>query len=61
MFIMMKKSGFVYIYNPQQAAFYISKGMEVKDTGINKTTNKVWYKFGYQETSEVYSEWCNRK
>jgi hypothetical protein len=56
----MKESGFVYIYNIEQAQFYISKGIKVIDTGINKRTNRVWYKFSYDDTLQTYSEWCNR-
>jgi len=55
-----QKSNFVYIYNPQQASFYISNGVSPLDTGVNIKTGKVWYKFGYYETLEVYSRWCTR-
>lgn len=57
---MTNKSGFVYIYNPDQAAFYISKGIKVLDTGIHPVTKKVWFKFGYYDSSEAYFEWCER-
>ncbi len=56
-----KKDGNVYIYNPEQANFYISKGVNPESTGIHPKTRRVWYKFDYNKTLEVYSEWCNRK
>jgi hypothetical protein len=57
---MTEKSGLVYIYNPEQASFYISRGVKLLDTGINKRTNKIWFKFGYYESSDAYFEWCTR-
>lgn len=50
----------VYIYNPEQASYYMSKGIIAKATGIHPTTKRVWYKFGFNETSDVYQEWCTR-
>lgn len=50
----------VYIYNPEQANFYVSKGIMMKATGVHPTTKRVWYKFGFDETTEVYSQWCTR-
>lgn len=50
----------VYIYNPHQAYFYIQSGVQPLATGINHKTNKVWFKFGFNETTDVYSKWCTR-
>ena len=51
---------YIYIYNPIQSNYYISQGIMIKETGIHPKTKKAWYKFGYLETLEVYSKWCNR-
>ena len=51
---------YIYIYNPIQSNYYISQGIMIKETGIHPETKKTWYKFGYEETLEVYSKWCNR-
>lgn len=51
---------YVYIYNPEQASFYMSKGIMAKATGIHPVTKRVWYKFGFTETTEVYGQWCTR-
>ena len=57
----MKKSNKVYIYNVEQARFYISKGINPIDVGIHKKTKKAYYVFGYYETKEVWNEWCTRE
>lgn len=57
---MNEKSGFIYIYNPLQAAFYISKGIKPIETGVHYKTNKTFFKFSYQESSDAYFEWCGR-
>jgi len=54
------KSGVVYIYNPLQAAFYISKGINPLETGVHNKTKKTFFKFDYLDSSEVYFEWCAR-
>ena len=51
----------VYIYNPLQASFYIRNGMRVLDTGVHHKTKKAFWVFDFNETEEIYSEWCNRK
>jgi hypothetical protein len=56
----VKESGFVYIYNIEQARYYILNNVKLLDTGLNKRTNKVWYKFSYNDTLQVYADWCNR-
>jgi len=55
------KDKVMYIYNPLQANFYMSKGIKPLGTGINPKTNRIWYKFSFNETLEAYSEWCKRK
>lgn len=50
-----------YIYNPTQANFYIENGIKCLKTGINPTTNKVFWAFNWYETIEIYKIWCERK
>lgn len=50
----------IYIYNPIQSNYYISQGVMIKEVGIHPITKKPWYKFGFKESYDVYSEWCNR-
>ncbi|EGT0683774.1 hypothetical protein [Clostridium perfringens] len=49
-----------YIYNWQQAYFYMKNGvMPLERPGVNKSSGKVYFIFGAEETKEVYSKWCN--
>jgi hypothetical protein len=50
-----------YIYNPEQAKFYVLNGAIVIDTGVNQNTNKIYWVFGYDDTKEVYQLWLNNK
>ena len=48
----------VYIFNPYQAEYYISKGLQVKKIGVHYTTRKPFYCFVREETIEPFREWC---
>ena len=50
----------MYIYNIKQASYYMENGCKPIGTGINKNTNKIWYKFYKDETEHVYNLWMNR-
>lgn len=51
-----------YIYNLDQAYFYIQNGViPISVPKINPSTGKVYFTFGDVETREVYSRWCTRK
>lgn len=50
----------MFIYNIMQANHYINNGCVPIATGINPNTNKVWYKFFKDETTEAYNLWMNR-
>ena len=53
--------GIKYIYNMEQAYFYIEKG--VKPLGkpeVNPKTNKIFFKFNFDDTKEVYDLWCKK-
>ncbi|NMM65539.1 hypothetical protein HBE96_23460 [Clostridium sp. P21] len=51
-----------YIYNLQQAYFYIQNGVLPLDPpAINHNTNKVYFTFNNEKTKEVYKLWCDRK
>lgn len=49
-----------YIYNVQQARYFIRKGGIVMDTGIHYITNKPFWAFDYDKTVPLMREWCNR-
>jgi hypothetical protein len=50
-----------YLYNMLQVNFYLSRGICPLEIGINSTTRKTWVKFGWNQTTNIYQEWCNRK
>lgn len=50
-----------FIYNPQQAMFYINNGVECIDQGNHTRTGKAFWVFIHDETNEAYAEWCNRE
>ena len=54
-------TGVKYIYNVQQAKFFIKYGVKCIDTGINPSTGKVFWAFGYDECQEAYNVWNNNK
>ncbi|HFD2033484.1 TPA: hypothetical protein ACF2DD_002061 [Clostridium perfringens] len=59
---MNSKSGKVYIYNYEQAYFYISSGVfPINRPEIHPTTNKVYFTFNWNDVQEVYKIWCNNK
>jgi len=51
---------YVFIYNPEQASFYMENGVAPKATGVHPKTKRIWFKFGFNESSDVYSQWCVR-
>ena len=51
---------YVFIYNPEQASFYMQNGVMAKSTGIHPKTKRVWFKFGFDDSSDVYGQWCVR-
>lgn len=55
----------IRILNPRQAAFYVSRGLEIQD--IEASTDRrtgepvlVFY-FIKEDTKELFDEWCRRK
>ena len=51
---------YIYIYNENQAFFYIENGLRPLETGVNPKTNKTWYKFKRDLTKELFDKWCKR-
>lgn len=51
------KSNKVYIYNTEQARFYISNGVNPIDLGVNKITKKPYYVFDYYGSAEIWDMW----
>ncbi len=59
----MKKKysyGHVFIYNPEQKDFYINEGCNLIDSDIHKKTKKQFWVFGFEDTQEAYTKWCNK-
>ena len=54
-------SGKKYIYNWEQANFYIEEGCKVLGTGKHHTTGKIFYVFDWKETQHAYEKWLIRK
>jgi len=56
--------GIIRILNPRQAAFYVSRGLEIQDIELSEDKSKepifVYY-FNKDETKQPYDEWCKRK
>lgn len=51
-----------YIYNPQQALFYIKQGQVPILIGTNDRTHKTWHKFkDSAELQNIYQQWIDRK
>nr|DAY47846.1 MAG TPA: hypothetical protein [Caudoviricetes sp.] len=49
-----------FIYNVQQARYFIQLGGIVIDTGVHAKTNKPFWVFDFDETRELMKMWCNR-
>ncbi|MGL5327894.1 MAG: hypothetical protein ACRDD7_01410 [Peptostreptococcaceae bacterium] len=47
-----------YIYNHQQANFYMEKGVRCVGTGVNPTTNCVYWVFYTKDSQLAYEQWC---
>lgn len=58
---MASMRGVKFIYNPNQMAFYISKGCKLLYSDIHNKSGKRFWAFNWEDTQEAYSEWCNRK
>lgn len=50
-----------YIYNVEQANFYMEHGVKCLGTGIHCKTNMVFYKFKWEDTIEVFDLWMKNK
>ena len=54
-------SGKKYIYNPEQAQFFIDYGVECLEKGYNYKSKAHYWVFGYDECQEAYDVWNSRK
>ena len=50
-----------YIYNPEQATFYINNKIKVISVGVHYKTNKMFWIFDFNDTKDVYIKWLNNK
>jgi len=49
-----------YIYNVDQADYYINEGCRVLGTGRHNQTKNVFFIFGHDETQTAYEKWCKK-
>ena len=49
-----------YIYNVEQANFYMEHGVKCLGTGVHYKTKMVFYKFKWEDTVEVQKLWSER-
>lgn len=50
-----------YIYNFEQAYFYIENGIRpVEHPRVHKVTGKIFFAFSKEETEDIYTRWINR-
>ena len=50
-----------YIYNPEQANFFISEGVKCIEVGINHKTKRAFWVFDYYECQPAYKKWNTRE
>jgi len=55
------KEKVTYLYNILQINYYLSHGICPIQIGINSTTKRVWAMFGWDQTTEIFGKWCQRK
>lgn len=54
-------SGKKFIYNVEQANFYMQQGVVCKGTELHHTTGKVFFIFNWDDTQEAFKLWMDRK
>lgn len=52
---------YVYIYNLQQAYFYIREGLTPITTDKHKKTGMIFFVFDKKESNSIYTKWLNKK
>jgi len=55
-----KLSNLKYIYNLRQSDFYIKNGHMPLGIGKHEITGNVYVIFDYDDTKEIYVEWCKQ-
>lgn len=52
----------IYIYNWQQACFYIQNGLNpIESPGFNKKSGNIYFIFERKATKPLFDMWCKRK
>lgn len=50
-----------YIYNLNQAYFYIENGIRpIEQPQVHYKTRHIYFIFSHEETKELYKIWCNK-
>ena len=50
----------IYIYNKEQALFYINSNLELLDIGVHNRTNKPFWVFRYDQHKKIFGKWINK-
>jgi len=56
----MPEENMKYIYNVDQANYYISEGCRVLGTGRHHQTKNVFFMFNHNDTQIAYEKWCKK-
>lgn len=48
---------FVYIYNVEQANFYLNNGVIPVEMGVNDKTGRVYFKYTKHDSQPIYDKW----
>lgn len=56
----MKMKEFIYIYNLQQANFYLQNGVIPVEIAKSELNGRTYAKFKRSETKQIFDKWCLR-
>lgn len=51
----------IYIYNTEQAYFYIKQGLEPIWVDKHTTTGKIYFVFNKKESNSIYTKWLSMR
>lgn len=55
-----KEIRYVYIYNLEQAYYYIKHDVKPVFIDRHPTTNKTYFQFRKGDTRDIYQKWCDK-
>ena len=57
----MYKNDYVYIYNLEQAYFYIREGLKPISIGTHNKTNMYYFVFNKDKSNSIYTKWLDMR